>query len=213
MPRGRFISFEGGEAAGKSTQIRLLAERLGTMGRPVVVVREPGGTPLGERIRDLLKHDPAGRGMGPETELLLMNASRAELVRRVIRPALDAGQIVLSDRFADSTLAYQGAGRGLDPGVVTGVIAAAVGPTRPDRTLWLRVPAAESAERLKRRAAGASEQSDRFEEEQRAFFDRVERAYETLSREEPGRFIPVDGTGEPEVVAGRIWQEVAPILS
>ncbi|MBN8247393.1 MAG: dTMP kinase [Verrucomicrobia bacterium] len=210
MPHGRFISFEGGEACGKSTQIRLLAARLEAMGRTVLVVREPGGTPLGERIRDLLKHDPAGRGMAPETELLLMNASRAELVRRVIRPALESGTCVLSDRFADSTVAYQGAGRGLDRKVVAGVIEAATDGIRPGRTLWLRVPSAVAADRLRARNAAAVEVTDRFEQEQRSFFDRVEQAYEAIGREEPDRFLPVDGTGAPEIVSDRIWKLVEP---
>ena len=111
---GRFITLEGGEAAGKSTQIARLAERLRRQGRSVLELREPGGTPLGEKIRHLLKHDPDGRGMSAETELLLMNASRAELVRQRILPALQSGQIVLCDRFYDSAGAYHRFGRGLD---------------------------------------------------------------------------------------------------
>lgn len=210
MPRGLFISFEGGEACGKSTQIRLLADRLEALGRQVVVVREPGGTPLGERVRELLKHDPAGRGMAPETELLLMNASRAELVRRVIRPALEAGGCVLSDRFSDSTVAYQGAGRGLARQMIDGVIEAATDGIRPVRTLWLRVPPAVAAERLRARHAANSDAADRFEQEQRSFFNRVEQAYEAIGREEPERFLPVDGTGSPGMVSDRIWTLVEP---
>lgn len=210
MLRGLLISFEGVEACGKSTQIRLLADRLGSAGFQVELVREPGGTPLGEKLRHLLKYDPDGRGMAPETELLLMNASRSELVRRVIRPALAAGTIVLSDRFLDSTIAYQGAGRGLNDAVMTAVIGVAVGDTRPDLTVWLRVPPTEAAERLQSRSAGAEVSGDRFEEEHRTFFERVERAYLSLARAEPNRFVPVDGSGSPEEVAERIWSVVAP---
>lgn len=212
MSRGPFISFEGGEASGKTTQIRLLSDRLGALGRRVVVVREPGGTPLGERLRLLLKQEPEGRGMAAETELLLMNASRAELVRKVIRPALQEGAVVLCDRFLDSTTAYQGAGRGLEAGMVASVVAAAVGSTRPDRTFWLRVPLEQSRCRLQSRSASGSPAVDRFEEEQDAFFERVEKAYGEILRSEPGRFIAVDGQGSPGEVADRIWTQVGPLL-
>src|SRR5207244_1881537 len=134
MPQGRFITFEGTEGAGKTTQIELLTERLRERGHIVRAVREPGGTPVGEEIRHTLKHSAQSQGMAPETELLLMNASRAQLVREVIRPAMAAGEIVLCDRFYDSTVAYQGYGRGLDLKLVKLVIDVAVGDTRPDLT-------------------------------------------------------------------------------
>ena len=167
---GRFITLEGGEAAGKSTQIARLAERLRRQGRSVLELREPGGTPLGEKIRHLLKHDPDGRGMSAETELLLMNASRAELVRQRILPALQSGQIVLCDRFYDSTVAYQGFGRGLDRAAVQSVIQLAVGGLQPDRTLWLDVAPEIARTRLagRKAAQATSEPSDRFDEEQEA---------------------------------------------
>lgn len=212
MARGFFISFEGGEASGKSTQIQLLADRIRSRDLQVVVVREPGGTPLGEKIRHVLKEDPDGRGMAAETELLLMNASRAELVAKVIRPALGEGKVVLSDRFSDSTLAYQGAGRGLDAGMVSAVVSAAVGTTSPDMTLWLRVPLDESGRRLRARTAGGPAVADRFEEEHRSFFERVETAYEGLLKSDPGRFLAVDGQGTPEEVADRIWDRVARLI-
>src|SRR5882724_6249033 len=129
---GLLITFEGSEGCGKSTQIELLTERLREMGRVVRLVREPGGTPTGEEIRATLKHSQATHAMTAEAELLLMNASRAQLVREVIRPALAAGEIVLCDRFYDSTTAYQGYGRGLDLKLVKAVIDFAVGETRPD---------------------------------------------------------------------------------
>src|SRR5436309_1710762 len=144
---GLFITFEGTEGSGKSTQISLLAERLRAMGLSVRTIREPGGTPIGEEIRHTLKHSAKNQAMTWEAELLLMNASRAQLVREVIRPALARGEIVLSDRFYDSTTAYQGYGRQLDLAAVKTVIDFAVGDTRPDLTLLLVVPYEVSEER------------------------------------------------------------------
>lgn len=213
MPPGRFITFEGGEACGKSTQIKLLAERLRAAGHTVRELREPGGTPLGEKIRHLLKHDPDGRGMAAETELLLMNASRAELVRQVIRPALAAGEVVLCDRFYDSTTAYQAGGRGLDAAAVRSVIDFAVGDTRPDLTLWLQVPRAEALRRLSLRNAAQPPQDDRFEAEKDAFFARVETAYAALTKAEPQRARVITAEGEMAEIAERIWKMVAALLS
>src|SRR5947207_7020998 len=144
---GLFISFEGTEGSGKTTQISLLAERLRAAGHSVRTIREPGGTPVGEEIRHTLKHSADNEAMTFETELLLMNASRAQLVREVIRPALAAGEIVMSDRFYDSTMAYQGYGRQLDLKVVKAIIDFAVGDTRPDLTLLLVVPYEVSEQR------------------------------------------------------------------
>src|SRR5256885_16185897 len=132
MPQGLFITFEGTEGGGKPTQIGLLTERLRKSSQVVHAVREPGGTAIGEEIRHTLKHSAQNQAMTPETELLLVNASRTQLVREIIRPALAAGEIVLCDRFCDSTLAYQGYGRGLDLKLVQSVIDFAVGDTRPD---------------------------------------------------------------------------------
>src|SRR5437667_5185896 len=146
MP-GLFITFEGTEGSGKSTQISLLAERLRGMGFSVRTTREPGGTPIGEEIRHTLKHSADNQAMTAEAELLLMNASRAQLVREVIRPALAGGEIVLCDRFSDSTIAYQAYGRGLDLKQVQSVIDFAVGETRPDLTLLLHVPLSVSESR------------------------------------------------------------------
>jgi dTMP kinase len=147
--KGLFITFEGTEGSGKSTQILPLADRLRSLGRIVRTLREPGGTPIGEEVRHTLKHSKDNAAMTAEAELLLMNASRAQLVREVIRPALAAGEIVLCDRFYDSTVAYQGYGRQLDLKIVKAVIDVAVGDTRPDRTLLLEVPPDVSAERLR----------------------------------------------------------------
>src|SRR5208282_807897 len=138
--KGLFITFEGTEGCGKSTQVELLARRLGALGHRVRTLREPGGTPIGEEIRHTLKHSKNNAAMTAQTELLLMNASRAQLVREVIRPALAAGEIVVCDRFYDSTTAYQGYGRQLDMKMVQAMIDIAVGETRPNLTLLLTVP-------------------------------------------------------------------------
>src|SRR6188768_2429933 len=138
--RGLFITFEGTEGSGKSTQIVTLFNRVSALGFTVRVLREPGGTPIGEEIRHTLKHSEANYAMTSEAELLLMNASRAQIVREVIRPALAAGEIVLCDRFYDSTMAYQGYGRELDLAQVRSVIHFAVGETIPNLTLLLHVP-------------------------------------------------------------------------
>ncbi len=212
MKRGLFITFEGTEGAGKSTHIRLLAERLRQLGRTVRELREPGGTPLGEEIRHLLKHHPAGRGMTPETELLLMNASRAQLVREVIRPALDAGEVVLCDRFFDSTVAYQGDGRGLDLKLVESVIAAAVGETRPDLTLLLHVPLSVSESRRLSRQKSQSAPADRFEESDRAFFERVERGFQAIATTEPKRVLVIEASRDIESIAADIWSHVEPLF-
>ncbi|HTH45953.1 MAG TPA: dTMP kinase [Candidatus Limnocylindria bacterium] len=212
MGQGRLITFEGGEAGGKSTQIRRLAGRLRAAGHVVRELREPGGTPLGEKIRHLLKHDPDGQGMAAETELLLMNGSRAELVRQVIRPALAAGEVVLCDRFYDSTTAYQAGGRGLDAMAVRSVIDFAVGSTRPDLTLWLRVPRATALQRLAQRNAAAPPQEDRFEREQEAFFERVDSAYAALAAAEPRRVRIIRAEGDEASVAAEIWDEVAALV-
>lgn len=208
---GLFLTFEGTEGSGKSTQITRLAERLRGLGRVVRLLREPGGTPIGEEIRYTLKHSEHNRAMMPETELLLMNASRAQLVREVIQPALAAGEVVLCDRFYHSTLAYQGYGRGLDLKMVRNMIDVAVGATRPDLTLLLMVPVAVSeARRLQRQAASASETPvrDRMEEADRAFFERVEQGYRAIAAEEPERIFVIDATQPLDSVADAIWNSV-----
>ncbi len=205
MSHGTFISFEGTEGCGKSTQVKLLAERLTQAGHRVRVLREPGGTPIGEEIRHTLKHSEHNAAMTPEAELLLMNASRAQLVREVIRPALAAGEIVVCDRFYDSTIAYQGYGRGLDLAQVRAIIDFAVGDTRPDLTLLLQVSPEVSAARLHSRYAGQAAVRDRFEEADRAFFKRAEQGFEAIAAAEPGRLRVIDGGAAVEVVAERIW--------
>ena len=206
---GLFITFEGTEGGGKSTQITILAERLRVLGRAVRPLREPGGTPIGEEIRHTLKHSAANHAMNPETELLLMSASRAQLVREVIRPALAAGEVVLCDRFYDSTVAYQGHGRGLDQDRVRQVIGFAVGDTRPHLTLLLRVPVSVSEAR---RGARGATQRDRFEEADRAFFERVEQGYEVIAEAEPERVKKIDATRSIDEVAADIWNRVEPFV-
>lgn len=206
--KGLFITFEGTEGSGKSTQISLLAERLRREGHRVLTLREPGGTPIGEEIRHTLKHNTANAAMTPEAELLLMNASRAQLVREVIRPALAEGEMVLCDRFYDSTTAYQGYGRQLDLGMVRQMIEVAVGDTRPDLTLLLVVPADVSEQRRLARQATLPFVRDRMEEGDRAFFERVARGYQAIAAAEPNRVCVLDATGKVEEVQAAIWRAV-----
>jgi dTMP kinase len=213
VSRGLFITFEGTEGGGKSTQIKLLAARLRAEGREVIELREPGGTPIGEEIRHLLKHSEANRAMTAEAELLLMCASRAQLVREVIRPALAAGKIVLCDRFFDSTTAYQGHGRQLDLAQVQSVIELAVGGTRPDLTLFLHVPIGVSEQRRRAREQAEPPLRDRFEEADRTFFERVEQGFQAIARAEPERFVTVDATSSIEAVHTAIWRQVTARLS
>lgn len=198
---GCFITFEGTEGCGKSTHIKKLASRLKAEGRTVRTLREPGGTKSGESIRHLLKHGP--EELTAEAELLLMNASRAQLVREVIRPSIDAGEIVLCDRFYDSTTVYQGTGRGLDAAQVQNVIEFAAGETRPDLTLLLQIPLKTSEERRARRA-----ETDRFEQADRAFFERIEAGYTALAAAEPDRIRVIQADQSLDSVAATIWQVV-----
>lgn len=212
MSKGRFITFEGTEGCGKSTQIKLLAERLKELGHKVRMLREPGGTPIGEEIRHTLKHSQQNHAMTPEAELLLMNASRAQLVREIIRPALEAGEIVLCDRFYDSTTAYQGYGREMDLEKVKSVIDFAVGDTRPHLTLFLHVPAEVSEDRLRSRQTNLPFIRDRFEEADRKFFERVAAGYAAISASEPERIQFVNGAQPLQNVCVRIWELVENIL-
>lgn len=211
--KGLFISFEGTEGCGKSTQIKLLAERLTALGYRVRLLREPGGTPIGEEIRHTLKSSPNNAAMTAEAELLLMNASRAQLVREIIRPALAAGEIILSDRFYDSTTAYQGYGRELDLEKVKAVIEFAVGETKPDLTLFLHVPAEVSAERLRSRQSTQPIVRDRIEEADRKFFERVAHGFGVIAASEPQRVKFINGAQPVEVVSQAIWEIVEPALS
>ena len=208
-----FITFEGTEGCGKSTQLKCLAERLRQAGyADVLELREPGGTLIGEEIRHTLQHSEDNRAMTPETELLLLNASRAQLVREVIRPALAAGRMVLCDRFYDSTTAYQGYGRGLDLKRIQALTDFAVGDTRPDLTLVLQVTLEVSAQRLRARQSAAPAVRDRMEEADRGFFERVARGYTAIAAAEPGRVCTIDANGAAKTVSAAIWSLVQPRL-
>ena len=195
-PPGLFITFEGGESSGKSTQAAALARRARDSGRAVLSCREPGGTPLGERLRDALfaSDDPPS----PQAELLVFAAARAQLVQEVIRPALEDGALVLCDRFGDSTVAYQQYGRGLDRGVVEAVNAAATGGLKPDLTLLLDI-APEMA--LTRSGGGANY----MEREDIDFHRRVRDGYLKLARREPQRWLVLDATRPVDDLSAAIW--------
>jgi len=213
--KGLFITFEGTEGSGKSTQISLLAQALRGKGRTVRILREPGGTPIGEEIRHTLKHSPANDAMTPEAELLLMNASRAQLVREVIRPALASGEMVLCDRFYDSTVAYQGYGRQLDLQMVKSMIDVAVGDTRPDLTLLFIVPREVSeARRVARQPTlPLAIKRDRMEEADQDFFARVAQGYQAIAAAEPQRVRQFDATGELATIEAAIWRLVQPLVA
>lgn len=209
---GLFITFEGTEGSGKSTHVRLLCDRLRETGRQVRTMREPGGTPVGEEIRQIFKHGAQGQSMRPETELLLVNASRAQLVHDVILPGLNRGEIVVCDRFSDSTLAYQGYGRQLPLPMVREAIRTATGTLTPDLTFLLSVPASVSESRRVARAAREGSARDRMEEADAAFFDRVEAGFRALAAADPGRIRVLDSTQEQRFVRELIWDTVAPRL-
>jgi dTMP kinase len=192
---GRFITLEGIEGAGKTTQIDAARACLEDQGIQVVTTREPGGAPIAERIRELLL-DPAGAGMAEDAELLLMFAARAEHIRKTILPALERGQWVLCDRFTDATYAYQGGGRGLDAGRIALLEDFVQGSLRPHLTLLLDLPAALGLERAGRRSS-----PDRFETETLHFFERVRSAYLTRARAEPARIRVIDAARSTEQVS------------
>ena len=197
-----FITLEGVDGAGKSTQARLLAEALGP---EAVLLREPGGTPVGERLRDLLKDGTIE--LTPRAELLLFCAARAELVERVIRPALEAGRDVVCDRFVDSTVAYQGGARGIDASVVGALNEVAIAGCAPDRTVYLRLDPARALDRAGGRG-GASASEDRFEREGVDFQAEIAAAFERIAAAEPQRFVPVDAEGSVEAVHARVLAAV-----
>lgn len=210
MPRktksaGKLISFEGSEGSGKSTQITRLADRLQKAGREVVATREPGGTEIGEQIRNIIVHNSKGDEMCPETELLLFTAARAQVVREVIAPALKRGAVVLSDRFLDSTTVYQGIARNLALGPVGEINRFAVGNVMPDLTIVIDVPTEVSLRRVRQRA---SDLPDRMERENIHFYNKVREGYLLLAKEWPERVVVFDGTMAPAALEKKIWAVV-----
>ena len=202
---GKLISFEGSEGSGKSTQIASLAEHFQKSHREVVTTREPGGTEIGEQIRNIIVHNSKGDEMCAETELLLFTAARAQLVREVIAPALQRGAIVLSDRFLDSSTVYQGIGRNLAADPVAQINRFAVGNVMPDLTIVIDVPEEVSLARLKTRA---SDLPDRMERENVDFYKKVREGYLVLAKGMSERFIIVDGTKTEDAIEKKIWTEV-----
>jgi dTMP kinase len=201
--RGRFITFEGIDGCGKTTQFRLLAQTLRDRGEDVAETVEPGGTPIGQQIRKILL-DPASGEIQPRTELLLYFASRAQNVDRVIRPALDSGRIVLCDRFTDSTLVYQGCGRGLDTDVVRDLDRIACRGLKPDVTILIDIDLETSLMRARRRNERVGPLESRIDEESAAFHERVRLGYLALAETEPERIVVIDGRAPIGEVAQRI---------
>jgi dTMP kinase len=200
-----FITFEGGEGCGKSSQSKLLLNRLTKLAIPASLVHEPGKTALGDKITRLLKWS-RNISISPLSELLLFNASRAQLIVEVIRPALEKDTVVICDRFTDSTLAYQGYGRGLDLATVLNVNRIGTQGLLPDLTILLDLPVEAGLARKQDKKA------DRFQTENLSFHRRVREGYLKLAKAEPKRWLVVDGTQSKEIVAGIIWQKVSKLL-
>ncbi len=204
-PSGRLISFEGSEGSGKSTQISLLAAHLQKSGREVVTTREPGGTEIGEQVRNIIVHNSKGDEMCAETELLLFAAARAQVVREVIAPALVRGAIVLSDRFLDSSTVYQGIGRNLAADPVSQINRFAVGNVMPTLTLVIDVPTDVGLARIRQRA---SDLPDRMERENIDFYKKIREGYLLLAKGMPDRVVVIDGTQAQDVIEKKIWAVV-----
>jgi dTMP kinase len=202
MPRLPFITFEGSEGSGKSTQADRLAEHLQRCDVPYILTREPGGTPIGESIRELLQFAPHNSNMTPETELLLFEASRSQLVREVIKLALERGMCVIADRFFDSTTVYQGAARKLDRKIIQRLNAFAVGGCLPNITFVLDVDATTAASRMQREPRKA----DRMEQQAAEFYERVRDGYRELATREPERIVLIDGSRDADDIEKKIWK-------
>jgi len=200
MARLPFITFEGSEGCGKSTQVKRLAARLDSACIPFLITREPGGTAIGETIRELLQFAPQSAAMTPETELLLFEASRAQLVREMIKPALDS-KFVIADRFFDSTTVYQGVARKLDQQMVMQLNTLAVADCAPDVTFVLDIDLEIARARMK-----GPRRPDRMEQQSDDFYERVIEGYRKLAKNEPRRVTLIDGRGSPDVIEAEIWQ-------
>ena len=211
MTRLPFITFEGSEGSGKSTQADRLAARLQRSGVPHVLTREPGGTPIGESIRDLLQFAPHNSNMTPETELLLFEASRSQIVREVIKPSLERGICVIADRFFDSTTVYQGAARQLDREMIERVNAFAIADCVPDITFVLDVDAATAESRM-----SEPRKADRMEQQSAEFYERVREGYRQLAASERKRIVMIDGSGDLDAIEKQIWETLSsrfPVLA
>lgn len=206
--RGRFISFEGTEGSGKSTTLERCAEWLESKGRELIQVREPGGTKLGEEIRHLLKHSPAGHGMASETELLLFAASRAEITQKIIEPALEEGTWVISDRFIDSTTVYQGIVRGIAPEVIELLNQIATGGLLPDLTLLFDIDAEAAQQRVNQRQGSKISEEDRLDAEPLEFHQKVVDGYRVVAGRHPQRIHRVDASLTPDEVYQATLEEL-----
>jgi len=204
MVRLPFITFEGSEGCGKTTQVQLLANRLDAGGIPFLITREPGGTAIGETIRELLQYAPQSTGMTPETEVLLFEASRAQLVREIIKPALDRGECVIADRFFDSTTVYQGVARKLDKNIVRQLNAFAVGDCIPDITFLLDVDLETTHARMK-----GPRRPDRMEQEADEFYEKVRDGYLEFAKWQKDRVIVIKGWESPTDIEKEIWKILA----
>ena len=204
MPRLPFITFEGSEGSGKSTQADRLAARLQRCDVPYILTREPGGTPIGESIRELLQFAPHNSNMATETELLLFVASRSQLVREVVKPALERGICVIADRFSDSTTVYQGAARKLDREIIERVNAFVVGDCVPDITFVLDVDAATAHSRMQREPRKA----DRMEQQPEEFYERVREGYREFARQQPKRAVLINGAQDPDEIEKEIREKL-----
>ena len=204
MPRLPFITFEGSEGCGKTTQVQKLAGRLARSGVTHLVTREPGGTPIGETIRELLQFAPHNSRMTPETELFLFEASRSQLVREIIKPALERGMCVIADRFFDSTTVYQGAARTLDRELIERLNTFAVGDCIPDVTFVLDVDAATAKSRMQ-----GPRKTDRMEQQPAEFYERVREGYRALAKREPSRVVLIDGSRTADEIENEIWKILA----
>lgn len=212
MSKGRLITFEGPEGAGKSTQATMLIAKLEARGIEVIYTREPGGTKLGEAIRGILQYNAASEDPCAESEVLLFEASRAQLVRNVIQPALDRGAWVLCDRFADSTTAYQGFGRGFSVELMETINRFAIGSAVPDMTILLDVNVSLGMQRCAKRQIGKKIQYDRIESEALEFHEKVRQGYLELARRFPERFRKVDAMRHAEPIAEDIWKLVSDVF-
>jgi len=201
-----FITFEGGEGCGKSIQTRALHKKLVKLAIPAILTHEPGVTPLGKRLTQCLKW-AKNTDISPLTELLLFNASRSQLIDEIIRPALAKGQVVICDRYADSTTAYQGYGRGLDLAMVRAINNTAAQGLKPDLTILLDMPVEAGLARK------GNQKQDRFEQEELAFHRRVREGYLKLATNEPQRWLVIDAGKSKAAIAGIIWQKVSQLLS